>query len=86
MTRLWSEGSPIAVKMGGSDSPESFTWQGQVHRIQHIWQHWQVDSDWWTEQGRAWRDVLAVSTTDGLLCVLYYDVQKQEWFLERLYD
>jgi hypothetical protein len=29
---------------------------------------------------------LAVTTLEGLLCVLFYDVERAGWFLERVYD
>ena len=35
---------------------------------------------------RVWRDYLAVVTTDGLLCVLYYDMLDEGWYLAKLYD
>ena len=86
MTRLWPNGEAIKVNLNTQGLPAQFTWQGQVHRVQHIRQRWQVDTDWWHEEGQVWREAIAVTTTDGLFCVLYYDIQKRAWFLEKLYD
>jgi hypothetical protein len=45
-----------------------------------------VNVDWWRAEGRIWRAYLAVTTTDGLLCVIYQDLEKQTWFLAKVYD
>ena len=86
MARLWIGGEKITVKPDSRGRPERFTWQGQAHRIQQVWQQWRVDTDWWSEQGRVCRESWAVTTTDGLLCVLYRDLLAQEWYLEKVYD
>lgn len=86
MTRLWPQGQPIVVVCDQQERPIRFVWQGRIHRLQQVQQRWQIDSDWWSESGRVWRDYLAVTTTGGLLCVLYQDLLTQEWFLAKVYD
>ena len=54
--------------------------------MQKIRQRWQVDGDWWGEQGRVWREYMALTTADGMLCVIYFDLLDQSWHLSRLYD
>ena len=66
--------------------PFRFAWQGRSHRLQQVQQRWQVDSDWWSEEGRIWREYLAVITTGGLLCVIYFDFLEQGWYLAKIYD
>lgn len=86
MTRLWPDGHPITVALNRGGEPATFTWQGRTHSIRCIRQRWQVDSEWWQPSGRVWRDYVAVTTGDGLLCVLFHDRLAGEWFLEKVYD
>ncbi|MCB0074137.1 MAG: hypothetical protein KDE20_21880 [Caldilineaceae bacterium] len=86
MTRLWPQGQPIDVATDSHGRPVRFDWQGRSHRLKQVQQRWQVDTDWWSEEGRVWRDYQAVITTDGLLCVLYLDLLEQRWYLAKLYD
>ena len=66
--------------------PLRFVWQGRSHRLQQIQQRWQIDSDWWSEEGRVWRDYFAVITTSGILCVIYFDLLEQVWYVAKIYD
>ena len=86
MSRLWPEGEPISVQTNTHDQPVRFTWHERVYRLARIHQRWEVDVDWWRAEGRVWRSYLAVTTTDGLLCVIYQDLEKQTWFLAKVYD
>jgi hypothetical protein len=86
MTRRWLDGQAIAVEFDPHGLVTSFIWQRQEHRLHHIQQRWQVDTDWWTDEGRIWRDYLAVTTTSGLLCVIFQDLLTGAWYLETLYD
>jgi hypothetical protein len=86
MTRLWAGGEPIRVESDSSGRPIYFTWQGRRHRIERIQQRWQVETDWWSDEGHIWRDCLAVTTADGLLCVLYQDLLNEGWYLVQAYD
>jgi hypothetical protein len=86
MSRLWSEGEAIVVQTNAQDQPVRFTWQGRTYRLARVHQRWEVDVDWWRTEGRIQRIYLAATTTDGLLCVIYQDVEKQAWFLAKIYD
>ena len=86
MTRLWPDGESIAVTVDSQGRPVRFTWQARVYRLHQVQQQWQVDSDWWSDDGRVWREYLAVTTTNGLLCVIYLDLLEQNWYLAKLYD
>ena len=87
MSRLWPEGERIAVRVQeGGEQPVSFTWQGRGHRLAQVQGRWQVDADWWSTEGRVQRNYWAVTTTSGLLCVLYQDLDKGAWFLAKVYD
>lgn len=86
MTRLWRAGEDIEVSLDARGWPAAFTWRERRRAIERVRQHWQVDGDWWSEEGRVWREYLAVTTTDGLLCVLYYDLLDGNWRLAKVYD
>lgn len=86
MTRLWPAGQRIDVTVSARGQPVRFTWCDRTYKVHRIQQRWQVDSDWWSEEGRVWRDYLALLTTEGLLCVIYYDLLDQEWRLSKIYD
>lgn len=86
MSRLWPEGEPITVQTDAAGRPLRFSWQQRVHPLLKIQQRWQVDTDWWSEEGRIWRSYLAVTTTTGLLCVIYQDLLTDDWFLSKIYD
>ena len=86
MSRLWVESELIQVELSGGVWPARFTWNGRVHMVQQIHQRWQVDGDWWSEAGRVWREYLALTTTGGLLCVIYFNLLDQNWYLSKVYD
>ena len=86
MTRLWTTGNGIDVKRDARGKMLYFIWQGRTHTIHKIRQQWQVDTDWWSEEGRVFREYFAVTTTDGLLCVLYLDFLDEQWYLAKAYD
>jgi hypothetical protein len=87
MTRLWVDGFPLQVQTNSRDQPAIFQLNGRRYVVEQVVQQWEVDTDWWTEQGRVWRRHYAVTTRgDGLFCVISYDVLKDEWRLERVYD
>jgi len=86
MTRLWPAGETIEVETDAEEEPVRFVWHARPHALQQIRQHWQIDTDWWSENGRVHRDYYAVTTTDGLFCVLYHDRLEQTWRLAKVYD
>jgi hypothetical protein len=86
MTRLWAEGESLQVETDSQGNPVRFVWRGRRHRLQRIQQRWQVDSDWWSAEGRVWRDYWAVVTFDGLLCVIYQNLQDRAWYMAKEYD
>ncbi len=86
MTRLWTTANGIEVRRDARGKLLSFTWRGRAHTIQKVRQHWQVDSDWWSEEGRVYREYFAVTTNDGLLCVVYLDFLDEQWYIAKTYD
>ena len=86
MSRLWPEGESIVVQVDEQGRPLRFVWRTRHHQLVQIQQHWQVDTDWWSDDGRVWREYLAATTTTGLLCVIYQDLLTESWFLAKIYD
>ena len=85
MTRLWRSGQPLAVRTDDNAVPSSFEWNGRVHCISGICNHWRVHHDWW-RCSPIWRDYYKIVTTDGFLCVIYRDLVTDTWYLARIYD
>jgi hypothetical protein len=86
VTRLWLHGQPIEVETDGDGQPVRFTWRAKKHNLETIQQRWEVDTDWWSEEGRVYRQYFAAITSGGLFCVLYCDRMDQSWHLEKIYD
>ncbi len=84
MTHLWNPGIAIDVGTDERAQPCQFRWQGQVHPIRGVAQHWRIDVEWWRRE--IGRDYFKVYTTTGLLVVIYRDLPSDSWYLQRLYD
>lgn len=83
MTRLWPDGDPIQV-VGSNEVPGRFIWQGQHHPVADIAKRWRVHAGWWHDSTH--RDYFKLTTTTGLLVIIYHDLHRDAWFLQRLYD
>lgn len=66
--------------------PVSFGWQGQAHAVERLVKRWEVETDWWSEEGESRRLFVTVITRTGMLCVLFFDFVTSEWRMSRLYD
>jgi hypothetical protein len=86
MTHLWIAGNGIEVRKDDQDRIRAFAWKGRKHAVGRVHQHWQVDTDWWSDAGRVHRDYYALTTTDGLLCVIYRDFEDELWYIAKIYD
>ena len=84
MSPFWPDGHLIeACSEGGR--PLRFRWGSGLHHIQDISSHWRIHTGWWSEE-EVWRDYWEVTTDTNLLCVLYHDLLKGAWYLERIYE
>lgn len=87
MTKSWADGLPIRVEaVDAQGVPASFGWQGQTHAVERLVQRWEVETDWWSEEGETRRLFVTVITKTGMLCVLFCDLPTGEWRISRLYD
>ena len=84
MSRFWPEGVPIGVTCDDLATPIAFTWQSHRHVVEEILERWRVDAGWWRR--RVWREYFQLTTTSGLLLLIYHDVRADEWRVQRLYD
>lgn len=84
MTHFWTTGDAITMRLNQSGLPHSFTWRGTRHNVLEIARRWRVDDGWWWQ--RTWRDYYKLTTTSGLLIVIYHDRLADRWFVQRLYD
>jgi hypothetical protein len=87
MTKSWADGLPVRVEtVDAQGVPSAFGWQGQAHPVERLLQRWEVETDWWAEEGSARRSYVALITRTGLLCVLFFDFGTTEWRIARIYD
>lgn len=84
MTQFWQQGLPIKVLHDRQYVPQRIIWRGETHVVDHIAQRWRVDEGWW--HWRIWRDYWKLTTRSGLLFVIYHDLLRGDWYLQRLYD
>jgi uncharacterized membrane protein (DUF2068 family) len=84
MSRFWAAGQPIQVVTDELATPTKVMLDRGVHPIAQVLERWRVDEGWW--QRRAWREYFKVLTTTGMLLVVYHDIPRHEWRLQRIYD
>lgn len=84
MTRLWTSGSPIRVELDEKEQPASFGWNGGWHPVEMVLNTWRVDVGWW--KFRVWREHYKLTTTTGLMVIIFHDLSGDGWYLQRLYD
>ncbi len=84
MSRYFGNGILIQVELDGAEQPLLFVWRQYPYPIDHITNHWRVDTEWWRSQIS--REYFEVITRSGLWVVIYRDRLTDTWFMQRLYD
>ena len=84
MSYIWPGGEAILVESDLAGQPVAFTRRGQVHHVEAIAKYWRIDYGWW--RSHVWRDHYKLVTTDGLLVIIYQDLNNQAWFFLRSLD
>ncbi len=82
MTRLLSPPAAVELTLAADGSPAFISGEfgGAVVTIAR----WKVETEWWNRLVvREYWKVLLGST---LLCELYHDLDRDQWFIERIYD
>jgi hypothetical protein len=74
----------VEVWLNGLSTPARLRWEGRIHPVQVVANHWRVDLGWW--RLRVWRDYYKLATTTGLLLIVYHDLVNDKWYLQRVYD
>jgi hypothetical protein len=84
MTRFWPAGLAVQVITDDLIAPTLFVFEARTHPVELVLRRWRVDQHWW----RDWvcREYFLVRTRTGLLAVLYRDVLRGRWLLQRIYD
>jgi len=67
------------------DQPEFVRGTGFAGRVVHAAGPWRSQTDWWNEQATT-RDYYDVQLSDGGVYRVYYEHQRQEWFVDGWYD
>ena len=82
MTRLISPPAAIDVTLGPGGAPEAISGalNGSIDPIAR----WKVETEWWVHA--VVREYWKVVLNSDLLCELFLDVSRDEWFIERVYD
>ena len=82
MTRLLSPPAQVEVTVAPDGTPSfiSGVFSGSIDPIAR----WKVETEWWNEPvvREYWKALL----NSSLLCELYHDLQRDRWFVERVYD
>jgi len=85
VTRLWPEGETIQT-WGDDETPAGFVWRNGPCHIEKVYNRWRLQTRWWEVGKSVAREYLKVTTDNGLLCLLYRDLNSGDWFLARVYD
>jgi len=86
MTHLWVQGKPVEVVVDADDIPRTFRCFGRSWEVVEVCNRWRVREEWLREEGECWREYHKILTREGLLCLLFRDLHRDGWFLERVYD
>ena len=82
MTRLLSPPTPVEVRLAPDGTPVFVTgaFNGSIDPIAR----WKVETKWWNDPvvREYWKALL----NNSLLCELYFDLRRDQWFVERVYD
>ena len=82
MTRLLSPPTPIDVRLADDGTPSAISgpFNGSIDPIVR----WKVETKWWHDPvvREYWKALL----NGSLLCELYHDLRRDQWFVERIYD
>jgi hypothetical protein len=82
MTRLLSPPAAVELTLAADGSPAfvSGVLNGAIDPIAR----WKVETEWWNRL--VVREYWKVLLGSELLCELYHDLDRDQWFVERIYD
>ena len=82
MSKLYRPPRPLQVAADAAGRPVAVRWRGALYRGQ-AHSHWRIHTGWWEEE--IWRDYY-LWEGEGLLCELYRDRLRGDWYMHRVYD
>ena len=82
MTRLITPPAAVELTLAADGTPSyiSGALSGPLDPIAR----WKVETEWWNKP--VVREYWKVLLSSNLLCELYHDMSRDEWFVERIYD
>ncbi|HSS93524.1 MAG TPA: hypothetical protein VLR46_05980 [Candidatus Dormibacteraeota bacterium] len=82
MTLLLSPPTPVTITLSSDGTPAFIAgpFDGHIRSMGR----WKVETEWWNRL--VIREYWKVQIDDDLLCELYHDLVRDEWFVERIYD
>ena len=85
MTYLFNPAQVIEVESDELGAPVYFLWHRRKHVVDLVCKRWRIDENWW-EDDRQFRDYFKLATKSGLLIIIYRDLVRKSWRLQRMYD
>ena len=82
MTRLLSPPAAVELTLAADGSPASVS--GALNGAIDPIARWKVETEWWNRLVA--REYWKVLLGSELLCGLYHDLDRDLWFVERIYD
>jgi hypothetical protein len=86
MTRLFPENTPCSVVATQDGEPVKIQILGGWHDVEFIANKWRENSSWWDKEIAVNRELYKVATTDGILCIVYRNLNTDVWCIQRIYD
>jgi hypothetical protein len=82
MTRLVTPPAAVELTLAPDGSPAFIS--GAISGALDPIARWKVETEWWNRL--VVREYWKVLVGNNLLCELYHDLSRDEWFVERVYD
>ena len=64
--------------------PKKIFWQDKIVLVEEILEHWKDTGCWWEQEAE--KDFFRVKVTRNGLLEIFYDNQKANWYLYKVYD
>ena len=84
MTRLLVPAERVDLDADDDGIPLSFQWDGRKHTVVEVAERWRVDTEWWRVRQR--REHFVIVTNTQLVLMIYCDLIRREWYVQRIFD
>jgi hypothetical protein len=82
VTRLLSPPATVELTLAADGTPAFIS--GALHGAIDPITRWKVETEWWNRA--VVREYWKVLVGSEVLCDLYHDLDRDQWFVERIYD